>query len=389
MVRYTTIVRRRRSSLRPRLWRWGAGSLILLLVMGGAPIARLLVQSHLLPPRSIAVQPIALAAPVRDLSNAALLQTITATPQAQTISDLFAAPESTPTPLPGTDTAINPIFSQPPADNAQGLPPRLPTVMPSAAAADPLVSAAKQEPQLYNTFLSAQAALQEDDPEQAVATLVTLAQNHPAYLTPQVTALLYAAYLAAGDQQMRAGDHAAAAALYGRAQDLPGQDQHALTRRLESMARFASAITAVDMATLAATATPVAAVPTTVAPQASLAAATPTAAPPAVVAAVAATCPNPQVALIAPTANASVSGTVGFLGSASDENLWFYKLEWAAAGSSTFAYFAGSRSGVTNGWLGNLDTTTLVNGDYIIRLTVVDVTGNYPTPCDLPLRVAN
>ena len=68
---------------------------------------------------------------------------------------------------------------------------------------------------------------------------------------------------------------------------------------------------------------------------------------------------------------------------------WFYKLEWAPAGSETFAYFAGSRLAVTSGWLGTLDTTTLLNGDYVIRLTVVDLTGNYPPPCDVGVRVEN
>lgn len=395
LVRYTTIVRRQR---RPSLWaligRWGVGILTLILVIAVAPLSLFLVQSHLLPRQSVAVQPIALAAPVRDLSSPSLLQAPTATPQEQSGHDLFAAPVATPTPLPNNSTAINPIFSLPTDEEAQGLPPLLPTVAPSASqGADPLVSAAKQDPQLYSAFLSAQAALQQADPEQAVATLVTLAQNHPAYLTVQVTELLYAAYLAAGDQQMRAGDRAAAADFYGRAQGLPLQDQTALTRRLESMARFTGAITTASVATPIATAAPVAAAPTAAAVEEPVAAVSPTATTPSGaspgVVAVAATCPNPNVTITAPVANTTVTGAVGFLGSATNENLWFYKLEWAAAGSDTFAYFAGSRSGVTNGWLGNLDTTTLVNGDYLIRLTVVDVTGNYPPPCELALRVAN
>lgn len=395
LVRYTTIVRRQR---RPSLWaligRWGVGILTLILVIAVAPLSLFLVQSHLLPQQSVAVQPIALAASVRDLSSPSLLQAPTATPQEQSGHDLFAAPVATPTPLPNNSTAINPIFSLPTDEEAQGLPPLLPTVAPSASqGADPLVSAAKQDPQLYSAFLSAQAALQQADPEQAVATLVTLAQNHPAYLTVQVTELLYAAYLAAGDQQMRAGDRAAAADFYGRAQGLPLQDQTALTRRLESMARFTGAITTASVATPTATAAPVAAAPTAAAVEEPVAAVSPTATTPSGaspgVVAVAATCPNPNVTITAPVANTTVTGAVGFLGSATNENLWFYKLEWAAAGSDTFAYFAGSRSGVTNGWLGNLDTTTLVNGDYLIRLTVVDVTGNYPPPCELALRVAN
>jgi hypothetical protein len=64
-------------------------------------------------------------------------------------------------------------------------------------------------------------------------------------------------------------------------------------------------------------------------------------------------------------------------------------VEWAAKGSSTFAYFGGNTNPVQNGYLANLDTRTLPNGEYILRVTVVDQTGNYPEPCEVSVRIAN
>ena len=40
-------------------------------------------------------------------------------------------------------------------------------------------------------------------------------------------------------------------------------------------------------------------------------------------------------------------------------------------------------------WTGEPTAGWEAGDEVVIRLTVVDVTGNYPTPCDLPLRVAN
>jgi hypothetical protein len=44
---------------------------------------------------------------------------------------------------------------------------------------------------------------------------------------------------------------------------------------------------------------------------------------------------------------------------------------------------------VSGGVLGNIDTTVLVNGEYTIRLTVVDQVGNFPPPCDVTVVVQN
>ncbi len=395
IVKYTKLVRpRRRYQIGQRI----AGFLTLLLMLGLLAVYALAQHTQPLPRRAGTVQ--VMAATHSDSNNlgvGTLRQGPTPTQSATAGTNLFAAPAATPDPLLDVRPVGGSIFSLPtatvPADPLRATPTGGGVVIDGA---DPLVAAAKAEPQLYSTFLSAQDALQQADPEQAVATLLTLAQNHPTYLTTQVTALLYTAYLAAGDQRMRAGERTAASDAYTSAQQLAVVDQSALTRRLESMARFlqttnvAAAAPSVDLAAeeiaateLSAAAAAVTAVPTpTAAP-------TPTPATVGVAAVSAPRCDNPQVTITAPVANALLTGAVGFTGSAVQDNFWFYKLEWAQAGRETFAYFAGSRLPVSGGWLGTLDTTMLLNGDYVIRLTAVDLTGNYPSPCDLPVRIEN
>jgi cytoskeletal protein RodZ len=86
-----------------------------------------------------------------------------------------------------------------------------------------------------------------------------------------------------------------------------------------------------------------------------------------------------------------VSGVVGISGSATHENFQYYKLEYApgtnAAGG--FVYFDGSNSQISGGLLGNFDSRTLPNGEYTIRITVVDQSGNFPPPCAVSIVVQN
>ncbi|RIK42489.1 MAG: hypothetical protein DCC57_18325 [Chloroflexi bacterium] len=111
--------------------------------------------------------------------------------------------------------------------------------------------------------------------------------------------------------------------------------------------------------------------------------------PPAPVAA--APCADGRAVIAGPGAGQAVSGVVGVTGTAQHESFQYYKLEyapgaWAAGG---YVYFDGSNSQVIGGLLGNLDSSVLPNGDYTIRLTVVDQTGNFPPPCDVAIVVQN
>jgi hypothetical protein len=116
---------------------------------------------------------------------------------------------------------------------------------------------------------------------------------------------------------------------------------------------------------------------------------TPTPEPPP--APVAANCADVRTAIAGLGAGQVVNGVVGIAGTAQHDNFQFYKLEYAPGANAAggFVYFDGSNSPVAGGLLGNLDTTTLPNGEYTIRLTVVDQTSNFPPPCDVTIVIQN
>jgi len=81
-----------------------------------------------------------------------------------------------------------------------------------------------------------------------------------------------------------------------------------------------------------------------------------------------------------------VQGQIRVEGSARIPNQQFYKLEWAPEPVPSdfewrvFAGKTGAESQVVHGLLGTWDTTSVPDGSYSLRLTVVDITGNYPCP---------
>lgn len=105
-------------------------------------------------------------------------------------------------------------------------------------------------------------------------------------------------------------------------------------------------------------------------------------------------CPAPQAVLTAPLTDQVLRGRVQIRGRAVHEQFNFYKLEMAAgadtqAGTAIFAYLAGGQSPVENGVLAEWVTTTVANGTYTLRLTVVAEDGNYPPPCQVTVQVRN
>lgn len=82
-------------------------------------------------------------------------------------------------------------------------------------------------------------------------------------------------------------------------------------------------------------------------------------------------------------------GRVAVVGSALDESFSYYKLENARDGSDRFSYLAGGASPVDDGLLAEFDSAALANGQYVLRLTVVDGSGNYPSPCVVPITIRN
>ena len=102
-------------------------------------------------------------------------------------------------------------------------------------------------------------------------------------------------------------------------------------------------------------------------------------------------CPNPLARLTAPPPNTTLSGAVHILGTANIENFDYYKIEYRMDNPATeWALITDLRRGpVAGGLLDIWDTTAFPNGDYRLRLVVVDITGNYPQPCEVRVTVSN
>lgn len=93
--------------------------------------------------------------------------------------------------------------------------------------------------------------------------------------------------------------------------------------------------------------------------------------------------------LLWPTSGSTLSGTVTIKGTAQHSNFWYYKLEYRHDGLDDWHYLAGQENQVQNGVLGTWNTPVLTNGPYHLRLVIVDRTGNYPPPCEIPVTIKN
>ncbi|MFN8604310.1 MAG: RHS repeat-associated core domain-containing protein, partial [Candidatus Binatia bacterium] len=84
----------------------------------------------------------------------------------------------------------------------------------------------------------------------------------------------------------------------------------------------------------------------------------------------------PFAEITSPTDGAEVTEPVDVIGSATDDTLVRYELALAPAGDDDFSVIALGGTQVTNGTLGKLDPTLLLNGIYTLRLRVYDAGGN-------------
>lgn len=92
--------------------------------------------------------------------------------------------------------------------------------------------------------------------------------------------------------------------------------------------------------------------------------------------------------ITSPVAGAAVSGQVSVEGEANILDFAQYKFEisgpatgeaWAVVGTYTLP--------VISGYLGSWDSTSLLPGSYTLRLVVLNIAGNYPTPCEVPIVI--
>ncbi len=120
--------------------------------------------------------------------------------------------------------------------------------------------------------------------------------------------------------------------------------------------------------------------PTTMAPPAT---ATPQAPP--------ASCPTAGVEITQPGQGAQVSGRVDIRGTANIANFSFYKVELGLGDHpARWTSISDVHHNVVNdGLLDVLDVSSLPAGTYSLRLVVVDITGNFPPPCEVQIVVTH
>jgi len=100
-------------------------------------------------------------------------------------------------------------------------------------------------------------------------------------------------------------------------------------------------------------------------------------------------CPIPGVQITSPGMNAILNGPVQILGTANISNFQYYKVEVGTGENPTsWSIFSDiHKSPIAGGLLDIWDPSAYPPGVYILRLTVVDNTGNYPLPCDVRVIV--
>ncbi len=84
----------------------------------------------------------------------------------------------------------------------------------------------------------------------------------------------------------------------------------------------------------------------------------------------------PTVVITAPALDSELAAPMDIVGTASDANLYKYTLAYRQVGDDEYIEFAAGYQSVTNGVLGKLDPTMMLNGLHEIRLRAQDLNGN-------------
>ena len=103
-----------------------------------------------------------------------------------------------------------------------------------------------------------------------------------------------------------------------------------------------------------------------------------------------ATCSEPAARINAPGVNQRVQGVVEVRGTANIDFFQFYKVEFGFGhDGSEFHVIDQLRYSPVNDGVLVLWNTDGLSGPVTLRLTVVNFDGNYPTPCEVPVIVAD
>jgi hypothetical protein len=100
-------------------------------------------------------------------------------------------------------------------------------------------------------------------------------------------------------------------------------------------------------------------------------------------------CIPEQIMITFPKPGENVNGTIMITGTANVPNFAFYKYEVAAMGTQNWATIAAKQDPVKDKDLGEWNTLPFTNGDYFLRLVIIDNVGTSLEPCVIAVRVLN
>ncbi|SRR6266542_5070084 len=100
-------------------------------------------------------------------------------------------------------------------------------------------------------------------------------------------------------------------------------------------------------------------------------------------------CVPDKIIITSPKPGDEVNGTIKLTGTADAPNFGFYKYEVAPMGTQNWATIAAKQNTVKNADLGEWNTISMTNGDYFLRLVIIDNVGASLEPCVIAVRVLN
>jgi hypothetical protein len=98
-------------------------------------------------------------------------------------------------------------------------------------------------------------------------------------------------------------------------------------------------------------------------------------------------CTPGQIMITSLEPRQEVSGRVTLVGTADVDNFGFFKYEYSQQNTENWITIAAGREIVQDGELGPWDTSSLLPGDYQVRLVVVTSAGESLPACTIPVRV--
>jgi hypothetical protein len=101
------------------------------------------------------------------------------------------------------------------------------------------------------------------------------------------------------------------------------------------------------------------------------------------------TCTNPNASITSLGMDSIVSGLIEIRGTATRPDMQYWKVEYRTETDTTYAALNNSTTAVTDGVLARWSTGTVPNGTYFVRLVIVQKDGNFGTPCEIRIKVAN